>query len=103
MKIIKCIIEYLNDEIDGADEYIKKAVEVKEDYPSLAKTLFEMSNEELRHVDLLHNEVAKLISEYRRENGEPPEAMLAVYNYEHEKEIDHVAKIKALQSMFNSR
>jgi hypothetical protein len=44
----------------------------------------------------LHNAVTAVIQKYRREKGEPPADMLAVYNYLHEKAIDDVKEVKIL-------
>ena len=51
---------------------------------------------------LLHNEVVDIIESYRREKGEPPEAMLAVYEYLHKRQIDRSGEVKALQAMYKS-
>ena len=59
-----------------------------------------LSNEEMKHMQLLHNQVVKLIDTYRKEHGEPPEAMLAVYNYLHEKFIEEAKEVKILQQMY---
>lgn len=52
------------------------------------------------HVSKLHEEVTKLIEEVRQRDGEPPAGMMAVYDYEHKKQIDKAAKIKQLISEF---
>ena len=54
MKIIKCLSEYINDEIHDAEKYIKKALEVREEFPEVAELLNMLSVEEMRHMQLLH-------------------------------------------------
>ena len=54
------------------------------------------------HVDKLHADVTKLISEYRQETGEPPKEMLTLYNYLHEKHMAKAMQIRVKQGMFNS-
>lgn len=100
MKIIKHISEMIEDELDGAEEYIKDAVKLKEEYPELAKVFYDISLQEMNHVDMLHTQVAQFIRTHREEKGEPPAAMMAVYEYLHEKHIDRAAKIKGLQHTF---
>lgn len=53
-------------------------------------------------MDALHRAAAQLIGKYRREHGEPPEAMLAVYNYLHDKHIDQAKAVRVLQEMTRS-
>lgn len=55
---------------------------------------------ELRSQGLLHEEIAKIITAYREENGDPPADMLAVYNYLHEEQISKARKVKTMQSMY---
>lgn len=62
-----------------------------------------MSNEEMKHVQNLHGLVTKLIQQYRAVEGEPPEGMLAIYDYLHEKYIDKAKEIKILQEMYKNQ
>ena len=50
----------------------------------------------------MHDQVARIIQDHRKQHGEPPAAMQAVYDYVHEKHIDRAAKIKAMQSQYRS-
>jgi hypothetical protein len=100
MKIIKEISEQIEEEVEGALWYAKEAVMISHDHPGLAKTLHTIAGEELHHVDLLHGEVVKLIEAYRREHGDPPVAMMAVYEYLHKKQIDKVAEVKAVLEQY---
>ncbi|MBQ5825154.1 MAG: hypothetical protein IIW48_10170 [Clostridia bacterium] len=100
MKLIKIITNQIEEELEGAESYISMAIARKDDYPSLSKVLYDISLDEMRHVDLLHGEVVKLIEDYRRTKGEPPEAMMAVYEYLHEKHIKFAAQIKVLQAEY---
>lgn len=95
MKIIEKVISMVEDELDGAEEYALCALKVKSEYPKLAARFNELASIEMQHSKILHKEVERLIDEYRQKNGEPPESMLAVYNYEHEKAIKKAAEIKA--------
>lgn len=102
MKIIKKLSEMIEEELDGAEHYAIMAVEHKEDHPSLASTLHEIVTQELRHVDMLHGEVVALIKKHRETHGEPPAPMMAIYEWEHKKEIEHTAEIKRLLEMYRN-
>ena len=96
MKIIKKISEMIMDEAEGAECYAKKALMYKDERPALAKIFYNLANEELGHVNILHNAVVELIEEYRAKEGEPPESMKAVYDYLHEKQIEEVAEVRTM-------
>jgi ferritin len=100
MKIIKELSEMIEEELEGAEHYIEKANHLKESNPSLARVFYEISLQEMNHVNLLHGEVVKLIEQHRKEHGEPPAAMLAVYDYLHEKHIKAANRIKMYQGQY---
>ena len=100
MKIIKDIVSMIDDELEGAEHYIKFALQYKESHPTLAGVFYEISTQEMRHVNMLHDEVTKIIKMYRDKHGEPPAAMVAVYDWEHEKSIEEAKEIKIMQAQY---
>lgn len=102
MKIIKKVCAMIDEELEGACEYAKCAIKYKEDYPNLSKVLHSLSDDEMGHVNTLHSEVVKLIENYRREHGEPPEAMMAVYDYIHEQQIEKANKVRMYQDQYKN-
>ena len=103
MKIIKCLSDYIHEEIHDGEKYIKKALAIREEYPEVAEVLNVLSIEEMKHMQMLHNQVAKIIEDYRKTDGEPPAAMLAVYDYLHEKFIDEAKEVRVLQQMYKEK
>lgn len=102
MKIIAKMVDFIDDELEGAEDYAKMAIEVKADHPKLAAKLNELANVEMGHMRQLHTEIVRLIEEYRAQEGEPPKEMLAIYNYEHQKQINRAAIIKQLIAEFQT-
>ena len=100
MKLIKKLTEKIEDEIHDIEEYSKMALELKEEHPGLAHTLHTIATQEDGHQAMLHNEVVKLIQEYRKEHGEPPAAMLAVYDYLHKRHIEKLAEARRYMDMY---
>ena len=100
MKIIQLLSEYIEEEIDDAIKYAKMALEYEDEYPALAETVSKISEEEMKHMTMLHGQVANIISEYRKKNGDPPEAMQMLYDIMHRKHIEHAAEARAYQMMY---
>ena len=99
MKIIEKLSNYIEEEVKDAHKYAKCALEYKDDYSDLSKLFYVLSTEEMSHMDRLHKAVVELIEEHRREKGEPPASMLAVYEYLHNKHIDEAANVRTMLQM----
>ena len=102
MKLIKLLEEKIEDEIHDIKEYAELAAEVKDEHPSLAQVLYNISVQEDAHHAALHGEVVKLIEEHRRKHGEPPAAMMAVYEYVHKMHVEHLAEARRYQDVYKS-
>ena len=100
MKLIERLSDKIGDEIHDAKSYAKMALEVKDEHPDLARTLYGISLEEMEHMSRLHKAVAEIIEAYRKEHGEPPASMLAVYDYLHQQHIAKAAEARNLQAMY---
>ena len=101
MKIIKCLSESIEETLDCAEEAIKKAIMYKSEYPIAARAFYNKSTVLMDSIKLQHDAVVALIEGYRKEKGEPPAPMMAIYDYMHERQINKVAAIRALQEMYS--
>lgn len=102
MKVIKKLSEKIEEEINDAKSYTKMAIRYKEEYPDLSRTLYTIATQEVDHMNMLHDEVVSLIKKYRSEHGEPPANMLAVYDYLHERQIEHYGEVKNLMDAYKN-
>lgn len=100
MKIISKISDRIEDEIRDAKDYTLLALEIRDDYPEMSRILYTISLQEMEHMRMLHDGVTGVIAKYRAAKGEPPEKMMAVYEYLHEREIEQAAEAKVVQSMY---
>ena len=103
MKLIKLVEELIEEEIHDVKKYAKLAAEVKDNHPLLAQTFYALSTQEDGHQAALHAEVVKLIEEYRKEHGDPPAAMQAVYDYLHKKHVEQLAEARRFQNIFKEK
>ena len=102
MKIIERISDRINEEISDAKLYAKMAAEVKNEFPALSHVLYTISTQEVEHQAMLHEQVVKLIEQYRREHGEPPAAMRAVYDYLHKQSVEKLEEAKRYQEIYKN-
>jgi hypothetical protein len=102
MKLIKKLEELIEEEIHDIKKYAKLAAELKSENPQLAQALYTISTQEDSHQAALHNEVVKIIEDYRRKNGDPPPAMMAVYDYIHQRHIESLAEARRYQDVFKN-
>ena len=100
MKIIKCLSEKIEEELHDASEYVELAMKWKTEYPDVAELFYELSQEEMGHMEKLHEAVQDLIEQHRAKTGEPPKDMMTLYEYLHEKHMHTATEIKVKQGMY---
>ena len=100
MKVIKDMSEDIENTLDMAECNIKKAVEYKLDFPAASQAFYTKSVALMNSIKGQHDAVVALIEGYRKEKGEPPAPMMAIYNYMHERQINKAAAIKNLQDLY---
>lgn len=98
MKEIKDIIAFIDDEIEGADEYIKYAVKMKGVDELAYQTALKLAQTEMEHVDAWHTVAVKAIEAKRAEmkaKGQTvPAYMQEMWDDEHEEYVEKATKLK---------
>lgn len=100
MEKIEMLVDMIDEELEGAKTYIKKALDLKEKDRELAEMFYRLSSEEMTHVDMLHKQVMEVIMEHKRKNGDPPAVMEAVYDFLHKRHMSVAAEITNMQNMY---
>lgn len=97
MKDILKIVCFIEDEIEGACEYASKALWYKErNKSSIAQAFYEMSQQELKHMDKLHSIFEELLNDV----ADKPQMLMDVWECKHQALIDKAAGVKQKLSMF---
>lgn len=100
MKIIKHLVEDIEEELEGAEHYAKLATQYKDEDRELADTYAKLANVELEHVDALHGQAVRMIKAQKASGVETPAPMQAVWDWEHGKMVDTTARIKTMLTMY---
>lgn len=100
MKLIKHLACQIDDEIEGATEYAKNALEYKEFYPWLADSYHKLAIVENEHAMTLHNAVCKIINEVQSKGVEYPQEMMDKWEKKHKKMMCKMAKAKTFIGMY---
>ena len=90
----------IEDEISDAEKYAKLAIEYKIKDKRLADVFYSLSLKELEHMGMLHTEVVRIIEDFRRTSGDPPEGMMAMYEILHNRHIEDTKAVKILQALY---
>ena len=103
MKVIKELVEMIEEEVCGAEQYAKKAMQYKDEDKLLADNYAKMAEVELQHVDLLHAQVVRIIKSWEAKGNTAPPEMTAIWQWEHGKAVDHIARVKVMLNMYAGR
>ena len=100
MKIIRCLSEHIEEELQDANTYIEMALNWKNEDADEAELFYELSKEEMKHVDMLHEEVTKKIQAFIETEGNPPRGMQELYDWMHKRHMEEAMRIRVKQGMF---
>jgi hypothetical protein len=98
--MLQKITDDMLEELHDGKHRIKEALNYKSEYPDIARREYEIAAQELTHAEKDHTSALELITEYRKEKGEPPEYMLTFWHERHDHYMEKYAKLKYLIDMF---
>lgn len=96
MKILKELIQKADDTLEEVEWYAEKAHILRHEYKALADVYIKISEMHVTIYNMLHERMVELIKEQREKGVEPPPAMLAIFEYEHEKLVKDFSEAKML-------
>ena len=99
MEIIKCLAEYIEEELEDAEKYAKAALHHKDTDRELRQTFEDLARQELSHSDKLHAQAVRLINAKKSSGVTVPASMEIVWKWEHEKMIEKTAHVHRLLDM----
>ena len=100
MKKIKEYVDGMAEEIDGAKEYIEKALWYKSNSNTIRYNKYkEMAIQELGHAEALHTFAVEDIAKLQEVFPEVPADMMDKWNDAHRHYVDKVAWVKQMISM----
>lgn len=95
MKILVDLIEKSKDTLEEIEWYAEKAHHFRVENKPLADTYIKVAEMHVTIFNMLHERMVELI-EMERKQITPPPAMLAIWNYEHERLMKEFAEAKYL-------
>lgn len=99
MRMIKHLVEQLDEEIEGARDYAEKYVEYKaKGNMQRANRYKEMANDELKHSMYIHEMAVKEIEEIKKVYTAPVE-MQEKWDLSHKEYVEKVAWIKQMLTL----
>ena len=99
MKMIKNLIEQLDEEIEGAKEYAEKYVECKaKGNMTRANRYKEMATDELKHTGYIHEMAVQEIQELKKVYTAPAD-MQEKWDKAHKEYVERVAWIKQMLTL----
>ena len=103
MNVMTLLMERIDDELQDACDYAKLELEYRATDPETASLFARLSGEETTHATALHDCVLGHMEAYRQKDLEVPVAIMAVYEYSHDQQIEKATKVQLLQKMYRER
>ena len=96
MLMLKDLVENIREELEDVKKYAAASARVKLEDPALANVYADLGMEEMKHAEKLHRAAVELIDKATANGKEAPQAMRAIWDFEHKIMIEEMARAKHL-------
>ena len=96
MKVLKDLIQKAEDTMEEIEWYAEKAHHIRMEHKALADTYIKIADAHINIYNMLHERMVNLIDEQKSKGIQAPAAMMAIWDYEHEKLVKEFAEAKYL-------
>jgi hypothetical protein len=96
MKIIKDLIEKMEDTLEEIEFYAKESHHLRAEHKALSETYAKVGEMHIEIYKMLHERAGALINEEKQKGVAVPPEMLAIWDFSHRKLIERFNKAKYL-------
>ena len=100
MEQLKLLFSLIDDELSDAMKYASKAVHCKGTKSGMAELFYSLSIEELKHKNMLHNQLIKEMDDYIAAHPEKEAEIDAIYDVMDERQVEWENSIRIYQSTY---
>lgn len=100
MREIKMLVKDIQRNLEGAEHCAKIATQYKLENPELAAIYAKIGEGKIMNVMALHDEAERMIRKKKEAGVEVPAAMQAVWDWEHDKMMDTLARVKMMLEVY---
>lgn len=100
MREIKMLVKDIQRELEGAEHCAKIATQYKLENPELAAIYAKMGESKIMNVMEFHDQAEREIRKKEEAGISAPAAMKAVWDWEHEKMMDTMARVKMMLEVY---
>lgn len=100
MERLKLLFSLIDDELADSMKYGVKAMRYKDTDSAMAELFYSLSLEEIKHKNMLHNQLIKEMEEYTKDYPEKEMEVNAVYDVLNERQVEWENSVRNYQSMY---
>ena len=100
MQKLKLLFSLIDDELADAMKYAEKAVHCKDIEAPMAELFYSLSVEEIKHKNMLHNQLVKEMQNYIALNADKEAEVRAIYDILNERQVEWENSIRTYQSSY---